>query len=85
MKFMALITLLAAGSMAFASGPYDQEIPPGTKIQYDSWCEGDRIMAEDRDGSVYAAWDCSELGEQARCVESALKKGEWTFVTATCR
>ncbi len=62
-----------------------QDVPPGVKIQYDSWCQGDRVMTEDRDGQVYAAWDCSELSDSSRCVENAEKNGAWTIVTATCR
>jgi hypothetical protein len=81
------VLLISALLMGFSTGAlaaWDDEQPPGSKVQYDSWCEGDVVKMENRDGQVISAWDCSEISESARCVEQALKKGDWTIITATC-
>jgi hypothetical protein len=83
-KLIALACLLLATS-SYAN-PYEEyDLPPGVKIQYDSWCEGDRIFTEDEEGSAFPKWDCSEFGRSYRCVEESEQNGQWTVVTATCK
>lgn len=84
MKWFFTFAILFAGASSLATGSSPEDTPPGAKIQYDSWCQGERVMTTDRDGQVYAAWDCSEISDYSRCVEHAEKRGAWTFVTATC-
>lgn len=82
--FLALIlSVFSAGlfvSDAFAIG---EELPPGIKVDYISWCEGDAIKTRDEDGWAYTEFDCYEA--ELRCVETTVKKKDWYEVTATCK
>lgn len=88
MKIISILALLfgvsAAAQFTVAQPVGDQE-HPNKNVQYDSWCEGDTIKAENEDGQIVSGWDCSEINESTRCVENAVKKGEWTIISATCR
>ena len=80
-----LVLSLSTSAMAIGGPSYDQELPPGGhRVQYDSWCQGDRVMTSDKEGTPFAKWDCSEAGKGLRCVENTFRMGEWTVVSATC-
>lgn len=81
MKFcFTLLVSLMSVSSTFA---YDREnIPSGTKIDFQSWCEGDVIHGEDKYGDTYSVFDCYDADK--RCTENSTLKGDWTVVTATC-
>lgn len=91
LRFAAFAVSMVLSASAFAQlsfqvgGPRDQEPIPGAKVDYVSWCEGDQVMTEDRDGQVVSRWDCSEISEASRCVENSVRKGDWTIVSATCQ
>lgn len=90
-KFLMFAAVSAVSFNLFAQtafnvgGPLDQDLPPGAKVDYQSWCQGDSIMSENRAGEIVRLWDCSEISESSRCVENSVRKGEWTIVSATCK
>ncbi|MBX3016484.1 MAG: hypothetical protein KF767_01240 [Bdellovibrionaceae bacterium] len=81
---LASVSLFAQTSFQ-VGGPADQDLPPGAKVDYVSWCQGDSVMSENRDGEVVQNFDCSDISEGTRCVENSVRKGEWTIVSATCK
>jgi len=85
MNWVIAFATLIAGVQGFAMGPSPADTPKGHKIHYKSWCQGERVMTTDRDGQIFAAWDCSEISDYSRCVELAEKDSGWTIVTATCQ
>lgn len=85
MKKLLLVSFCLLSTNVY-SNPYEEyDLPPGVKVQYDSWCEGDRIFSEDQEGGSTPKWDCSEFGRDFRCVEESEQDGQWTVVTATCK
>ena len=84
-NFVFAAVVLASMNLFAVGGPADQELPPGAKVDYVSWCSGDSVMSENREGEVEQKFDCSTLSESARCVENSVRKGEWTIVSATCK
>lgn len=79
----SVVSINLFAQTAFLGGPLDQD--PGANIDYVSWCQGNSVMRENRDGQVVRQWDCSEISERSRCVENSVRKGDWIIVSAVCK
>ncbi|MCO5113551.1 MAG: hypothetical protein M9899_05190 [Bdellovibrionaceae bacterium] len=78
-----ILSVFSAGVFTPAAFAIDDEVPPGIKIDYVSWCEGDAIKTRDEDGQAYTEFDCYDADR--RCIETTVKKNDWYVVTATCK
>lgn len=76
--FTLMLSLITISTWALSP----EDVPPGSNIQFESWCEGDSIKTIDPDGNEYTSFDCYDAN--LRCTEDSQKHADWVIVTATC-
>lgn len=58
--------------------------PWNDQVRYLSWCENNRVVAENASGQNYVKFDCSSEAKNNRCTEKTYRKSGTVWVSAVC-
>ncbi|WP_413289909.1 hypothetical protein [Bdellovibrio sp. HCB337] len=67
------VTIGGGGSDTFADEPV---------VRYFSWCDGNSVVGQDKEGNLYVRANCDEGGLQCKSTQTYRSHG--SIVTATC-
>lgn len=62
MKSLVMILLIASASTAMAARNNDPSQEIHVPATSGSWCEGDKVMGQDREGNIKLLADCGKAG-----------------------